>query len=166
MINLYGELTGFESICHLICSNKFKTSIVSIPSPFEQNSIIELLITKKKSTKRTVKLVGSSPMITCDVSLSGTVLSMGKKINISSEENLKLIGEYASSFLKEKILNYLYKTSKDLHCDIDSFGKHLYSKYLTISDFEKLNWLNIYKDSYFDVNISVSVNSSNLIIKD
>ena len=105
-------------------------------------------------------------MITCDVSLTATVLSMGKKLDISSDENLKLIGEYASSFLEDKILDYLYKTSKELHCDIDAFGKHLYSRYLTLSDFEKLDWLNIYKDSYFDVNVSLSVNSSNLVIKD
>lgn len=163
---LVGELNAFESICHLICSNKFESSVISIPSPFDQNGIIDIYVSKKFSTKRDVKIVNNTPYITCNVYLNATVSSMGANIDVSSTENLNLISEYANSFLKEKITDYLYKTSKELHCDIDSFGSEIFSDYLTISDFEKVDWLNIYKDSFFDVNVEVSIRGSHLVIKD
>ena len=163
---LVGELNAIESICHLICSNKFEDSVISIPSPFDQNGIIDISVSKKFSTKRDVKLVNGTPYITCNVYLNASVSSMGANIDVSSTENLNLISKYANSFLKQKITDYLYKTSKELHCDIDSFGSELYSDYLTVSDFEKVDWLNIYKDSYFDVNVNVSIRGSYLVIKD
>lgn len=163
---LVGELDGFETMCHLICSNKFGSSVISIPSPFEENGIIDLSISKNSATKREVELVNGSPYITCDISLNATVLSMGNEIDVSTNENIAIISEYANSYLEEKILDYLYKTAKQLHADIDCFGKHLYADYLTIEEFEKIGWLEIYQDSYFDVHVDVTVKSSNLLIKD
>ena len=91
---------------------------------------------------------------------------MGNEIDVSNEENIKLINEYAESYLEEQLLSYLYKTSKELGTDIDAFGKDTLIKYLTMDDFEKSNWLHIYEDSFFDVNVDVNVKSSNLLIKD
>ena len=67
----------------------------------------------------------------------------------------------------EKVISsYLYKTSKEFHSDIVGFGRKLSKNYLTIKDFKALDWLNIYKNSFFEVDVTVHVRSSQLILKD
>ena len=48
---LVGELTGIESLAHLMVTNTFVSSNITVPSPFSQNEIIDLSITKNKDTK-------------------------------------------------------------------------------------------------------------------
>ena len=163
---LVGELDGFECICHLMCVDEFESTTITIPSPFNQNSIVDLYVYRKSAIQKDVKLVNGTPYITCNIHLNANVLSIGPDTDLSSVENMDIIAEYASSYLEEKFTEYLYRTSKEFHCDIDSFGTELYSDYLTISDFEKVDWLNIYKDAYFDVDVDISIRSSYLIIND
>lgn len=162
---LVGELTGIESLCHLLVTNKFKSSSITIPSPFEQNGIIDLSITRNKNTSNTVQLVNGYPYIKCSINIDGAVLSASNDFDFTKEDNLRILEEYAKSYLQEKIASYLYKTSKEFNADIVGFGRQLSKNYLTLSEFDELNWLNLYKDSFFEVDVTVNVRSSQLIVK-
>lgn len=162
---LVGELTGIESLAHLMVTNSFVSSVISIPSPFTQNEIIDLSITKNKNTKNEVELVNGYPYIKSSINLDATIFSSGEGLDFTQDENLKVLEEYAQSYLKDKILTYLYKTSKEFHSDIVGFGRKLSKNYLTIEQYRKINWQNLYKDSFFDVDVTVNVRSSELILK-
>ena len=43
---------------------------------------------------------------------------------------MKQIEEACNKYLSENITNYLYKTSKEYHSDIDGFGKHAVKYFL------------------------------------
>lgn len=161
---LIGELAGIDSVCHLMCTNKFNSSTISFPSPFNQNSIMDLSIQENGKADIDVHLLNGSPYIKIKVPLLATVASMEYKLNLSSSENIIAIENYAASYLKEKMLNYLYATSKNYHCDIANFGKYLTPMYLTKEDWEKVDWLHLYADSVFDVEIEVQVKSSYLLV--
>ena len=62
-------------------------------------------------------------------------------------------------------LEYLYKTSKEFKSDINGFGNFAAKNFLTISEFENYDWLNKYKDSFFNVEINTSVKSGMLILE-
>ena len=148
-----------------MCSNKFESSSISIPSPFKQNSIINISISKRAAPIIDVNLVNSTPYIKCTIFLDGIVSSLGKEVDLSSQDNLDLISDYSCSFIKEQMKEYLYKTSKQLHSDIDNFGSKLLFSYLTTEEFEKINWLELYKDSYFDISVICNVKGSYLVVK-
>ena len=162
---LVGELNAINSICHLICTNEFQSSTISIPSPFNQNELMDLFIQLDKNNNINVSIINGSPYIEIKAYLQSYVSSMEYNLDLTSQENIELIQEYASSYLKSKMLEYLYSTSKDFHTDIVDFGKYSATNYLTVSEWQKLDWKRIYPDSFFDVDIQVKVKSGNLLVK-
>lgn len=161
---LIGELTGIDSICHLMCIDEFNSTTITVPSPFNQNEFIDLSIQEKGHTNVKVSLLNGSPYIKIKIPLVASVSSMEFGLDLSSNENIDALENYAKSYLEEKLLEYLYKTSKDYHADIAGFGESLTSKYLTNEDWDKVNWLELYVDSTFDVEVSVDIKSSYILI--
>ena len=159
-----GELNGFESICHLIISNKLKNAQIRIPSPIEQLDYIDLYIELKKDTQNSLYLVNGSPYITSNINVVARIHSMNEGINLDDTEVVSKIEEYAENYLETNIDSYLYKTSKELHADIDSFGLYALKYFIYTYDWEDYNWLHHYQDSFFNVNVNVDLNSSYLLV--
>lgn len=160
---LVGELSSIETLCHLIITNQMEECIVSIPSPFDEDSIIDLYFTLEDDTKNDVKIVNGSPYIDSEIKLNAKILSSDKNSNYFEEENLRLIESYANSYMKSQVESYLYKVAKDFGSDIDLFGRHAVKYFLTWDDWVAYNWVENYKNSFFHVDVEVSVISSYLI---
>lgn len=161
---LVGELNGFESICHLIISNKLKNAQIRIPSPIEELDYIDLYLELDKNTKSSVNLVNGSPYISSEIKLTAKMQSMNSNINLKNDEIVSKIEASAKSFLEKHIIDYLYKTSKELHADIDSFGLYGLKYFNTKAEWEEYNWLHHYRDAFFDIDVDVNLRSSYLLL--
>jgi len=162
---LVGELNNIETLCHMIVSNILENATITIQNPYDYNHRISMHINLEKDTNCDVKIVNGYPYITCDVSISGYVLSMSDTLDLSSEETLRTINESVNSYLEYCIESYLYKTAKDFGADIDNFGSHILHKYLTSNEWNNSDWLNNYKNSFFDVNVKSNIVSGYLFNK-
>lgn len=160
---LVGELTAMESLCHSIVTNRMEECILSVPSPFDENSIIDLYITYEDKTKNDVELINGSPFISTKVCLNAKVLSASRTSNFFEEENLKLVEEYAKSYITSEIEKYLYKLSKDYGTDIDLFGRYAVKHFSTWDEWINYNWLDNFQNAFFKVEANVEVVSSYLI---
>lgn len=154
---LVGELTGMESLCHLLVVNKFNSATISIPSPFNSNSIINLYLTTPKDSETSVELVNGTPYIKCNVYVTGNITSLDENLDYSNEDNLRLIEDYTNSYLEQNISAYLYKTAKEYNCDIANFGSHVIGNYLTWDDWIESDWLYNYQNSFFSVNVNSNI---------
>ena len=161
---LVGELNGLESICHLIISNKLKNAQIRIPSPIESLDYIDLYIELDKDTKNSVLLVNGSPYITSNIRISGKMQSMNDNIDLEDENIVAQIEQYAQNYIKQNMYNYLYKSSKELHADIDSFGLHALKYFYNTSEWNEYNWPNRYKDAFFEVTVDFNLRSSYLLV--
>lgn len=162
---LVGELNSIETLCHLIITNSLDNAVVTIPNPFHYDRNIALSIGLYHKTSNSVELINNYPLITSDIKIIANVNSMDYNIDLSNGNNLKLIEEYLETYLKENILNYLYKTSKEFRSDIAGFGKYAIPKYLTWEDWIESDWLNNYQNSIFKVNLEANVESGYLYTK-
>lgn len=163
--SLVGELNSIETLCHMIVSNKLQNATITIPSPINSNSNISLYINLKKPTKNNVKIVNDYPYITSNVFVTGYVLNVDNSLDLTNEESVQEINNAVSAYLNYCISSYLYKTSKDFHSNIDDFGVQLIHNYLTNDHWKRADWLNNYKNSFFDVNVECNIVSSNLFNK-
>lgn len=162
---LIGELTGLETLCHLIITNKLDNATVSISNPFDYNNYISLSIGLLNKTVHNVELVNNSPFIECDVKIIADVSSMDYNIDLSDPDNLEQIEDSLKQYLEDEILKYLYKTSKEFQSDIVGFGKYAMSKYLTWQDWIDSDWLDNYQNSVFKLDVEVNVESGYLYTK-
>lgn len=162
---LVGELTGMESLSHLLVVNQFESATISVPDPYNSDSEINLYITPSKSSKSSVKLVNGTPYIECNVTLIGNIKSLNKDLDYSNENTLKTIEQYANSYLEQEISSYLYRTSKEYKSDIGNFGRHVISNYLTWDDWIKSDWLSNYENAFFTVNVDTTIKNGQLYTK-
>lgn len=156
---LVGELDGMETICHLIVTDNLESCILPIPDPFNINSNVDLRIDKKRAPSIDVQLINGAPYISVEVYLEGIGLSLDESTNYNSSEDIKVLNTYAEEYLKLQLLDYLYKTSKEYNSDISGFGKYVLSDYLTWDEWLNSNWLENYKNSFFDVKVNMDINS-------
>lgn len=166
---LVGELTGLDSICHILVNNELKSCIISIPSPLDSSNTldnyIDLNLTSEKKTNSQVYFENGNPYITVDVYLIAQGLSMNDNLDYDSVSQIHDIEVSSASYISKQITNYLYKTSKEFESDICEFGNYALKKYLTIDDWYASDWLNNYKNSTFDVNVHLKLKSGNLFDK-
>lgn len=108
-------------MCHLIVTNKLEECVITIPSPFDPDYVIDLYMTLDEDTKNDVNFVNNAPYISSKIKLTSKILSADKSSNYFKEDNLKLIEEYANSYMKAQVEDYLYTISKDYNSDIALF---------------------------------------------
>lgn len=162
---LIGELTGMDTICHLIITNNLNMATISIPSPFSNSSTISLYISLNKKTKNSISFLNGFPYIASKIYVSANILSLDDNIDYTKSNNLKLIEDNLNTYLTSKIYDYLYATSKVYKSDISGFGKLARRHYLTTQDWESSFWLSNYQNTFFSVEVSSTINSSYLFNK-
>lgn len=161
---LVGELNSYDTICFLNFRNKVDRFLISIPDPFDSNETLDIYVTPKSSPK--IKVDTSSSLyidIKCD--FTAQIYSMSNNSKYLSDDVLDTISNSCNSYLENMFLEYLYKTSKEFKSDINGFGNFAAKNFLTISEFENYDWLNKYKDAFFNVEINTSVKSGMLILE-
>lgn len=164
---LCGELSAIESICHLLITNQLDSCIVSINNPIskEQNEKMELLVFPVKKTDVKVNIKDDKPYISIKLSLDADIMTLDKGINYETDEVLSKISDETKKYLNEQIINYLNKVSKEYGVDIDLFSLKGPAHFATISEWEKFNWDEKFKNAVFDVDIDINVLSTMLITK-
>lgn len=160
---LVGELNALETIAFLTIRNKVDRFLLSIPDPINNNEYLDLYLTPKSSTSIDVDTSTSSPYIKIKCNFTAQIYSMSENSKYLSNDVLNAVSNSCDSYLESMFLDYLYKTSKDFKSDINGFGIFAAKNFLTTNQYENYDWLESYKDAFFDVQVNTSVKSGMLI---
>lgn len=162
---LIGELSGPETIYHLLMLNKLQSCVISVPiskSKPDDNidGTIDLYFSQKSKTKISVDTNGDNPTINIDIFLDADILTIEDSSNYDTQDNLNLLSYNAETYLNNSLNSYLTKISKELKCDIDGFANFAKRNFLTVSDWKSYDWKSKYENANFVVNSHVNVNAS------
>lgn len=160
---LVGELNALDTMAFLSIRNNVDRFLVSIPDPLNNNEYLDIYLTPKGSTNVKVDTSTSSPYIKIKCEFTAQIYSMSENSKYLSNDVLDAVSNSCNTYLESMFLDYLYKSSKNLKSDINGFGVFASKNFLTTNDFENYDWLESYKNSFFDVNIDTSVKSGMLI---
>lgn len=159
---MVGTLSPFHTIAHLIIEDDLESCIITIDNPMNKKAKIDLNLQKLKSSDIDIELINGTPIIEINLFVQATIASSGEEFDYTSISNINAVEKATNEYLEKITKEYLYLISKDYNSDIVGFYGYLASKYLTTDQFDKVHWNEIFKDSYFNVNISTRVNSSHL----
>lgn len=160
---LVGELSAEETLYHLLIQDELESCYISIPRAEVGKNPIDLYIYNKKKPKIKVDIVNGTPFIHLDIKLEAKMLSLDGSYSDISEEKLKEYSTSANQYIKNKIEQYLYRTSTEFQSDINGFGKYARYHFSTMEDFQNYHWIDNYKNSFFDVNVNTNVQSAFLL---
>ncbi len=159
----YGELSSKETISFLAINHKVDRFLVSVPDPEDANHNLDIYLTPINSPSITVDTSTASAYIKIKIDLTGQIYSMSENSNYLNPAILDNLSNTCNKYVEANISNYLYKTSKEFHSDINGLGNHALKNFFTTKDFDTYNWLDNYKDAFFDVEVNTSVKSSMLL---
>lgn len=160
---LVGELTAFENLLHLILTNQFESSVISIDNPYKENSAIDIALYFHKNTKINAKLVNGSPYVKSTIYLNARLLSVDKISESLTPEKIEELELLINSYLENAFLDYQYKTAKVFESDIDNVGKNLIKNFKNDNEWNNYNWPSNYKNTFFDVDVKTNIKSSFLL---
>ena len=162
---LVGELNAIETISYLTIKNNVDRFLVSVPDPYHSDSYLDIYLSPENSTHITVNTDNGAPYITIKLKLSGQIYSATSSSDFSDPAVLEQISSACNSYIEKTFSDFLYKTAKEFKSDICGLGRYALSNFLTTEQFKKYNWLESYKDSFFEVKVDTSVKSSMVILK-
>ena len=162
---LVGELDAIETVCFQILKNNINSFIISVPSPEDNNTNIDLLVTPKGSSKIKVDIVNGSPFIKIDGAFNAKIYSMDENASYLNPDVISSLSNTCDRYLESVLLNYLYKTSVEFKSDISGIGKYALSKFSTNTEFKNYNWVDNYVNSTFKVTVDTTVDSGFLLNK-
>lgn len=160
---IVGELDALETVCFMTLKNDINRFLISVPDPVHNGNYIDIYFMPYDSTSIKVDTSSSSPYIQIKVKLSGKIYSMSEDSSYLQPDVLDAISNNCNSYLQYAISNFLYKTSKDFHCDIVGFGQNALGNFYTTKQLDNYKWLESYKNAFFDVKVDTSVESGMLI---
>lgn len=162
---IVGELNGLETMIYLLMDNKLKSAQISIPNPYYPAETMDIKIKPNSNTKCSVDLVNGTPYIKINIDILTRLMTMDTGTDTLNEERVKKVEEYTNKYLKEHILSYLYRVSKDFKTDINGFGRFACKNFLVWDDWLNYNWLHKFESATFNVNVNSNFKSSYLLME-
>ena len=163
---MIGRADVLDSISHLILTNKLKEALITIPNPFNNDSHIDLKKKKKKNSQINISMINNTPFIISNIFLTANIKTSGKHFDYTKNSNIETVEYYAEKYIENKVSNYLYKLSKDYDADVLGFQRILSKNCLTNSELEDLKFKEVFKDSYFNTNVDLQIESTHLFSKE
>ena len=163
---LIGNLSVLDSIAYSLITNRLDSSVISIKNPNNPEQLIDISVKQIKDPKETCHLVNNYPFIEIDLTLEYGVLTSPIDINTAILAQNNLLEETINSYVQKMILNFLYEASHRYNVDICNFRNQISKKYLTSKEFEKIHWNEIYKESFFKVNINGRIKATGTFSKE
>lgn len=157
------NLDVLDSVAYSIITNNINLCTITVPDPFFTDEYLDLTISPKKDTSINIDLVNGYPYIQINCYFECSLNSMNDYYNYESTKNIEIIENAVNEYLENLILDFLYKISQEYNLDICDFKNIISSNYLTLDEFNKIDWQSIYKYSSFNVNVETSIEYSGLL---
>ena len=157
-----GTLSPEETLWYSLLKNEVDKFLVSIDNPNNENEKIDITLNSLSSVYFDVNVDSDKPKINIKFNLNGKILNSTDQISIY-KENIR-INDDLKKHLQSKILDYLYKTSKEYNSDIECFYKVAKKEFLTNSDLNDYNWEENYKNAEFNIEFNDDI-ITNLLIE-
>ena len=161
--SMVGELNAIETLSFMCITDQINGFLITMPDPYNEENYIDVYLTPTRKTKFDVSFVNGSPFIKLDCNFKGQIYSMTSESNYLKPETLEDVSNACNYYMKYIITEFLYKSAKEFNADIVGIGKHSLKSFLTFDEYADYNWLENYKNSFFDVNIDVNVKSASLL---
>ncbi len=163
---MVGTLSPSETIAHLMISNELDSCMISVDDPIYKSNVTDINLKKVTAPIIDVDLINNTPYITINISLKGSINSAGEEFDYTALNNIRQIEQAANEYLESLLKEYLYSISKKYNADIAGFGGILASKFMTVDEYHKMHWNEIFKDSFFEVHVDTEITSSHLFNKE
>ena len=159
-----GRLSGIQTIIHNILTNKLDSATLSLLSPIDNKSIINIKLSLAKNTDINISYNESTkiPNIECSINLEGKILSAATNYAFNNSDDLNRLKMAINNKIAYETNNYLKKISYEYNSDIVGFFGYLKRHFLTYDELKNIKWDESFKNATFNINSNIELTSNYL----
>jgi len=153
---MVGRLTQKEAsiFALMMGSNNINLDIVD---PFDNRFKVLSNLKKERSSRTKVTFKNGKPIITIDLNLDINVQSAQSDYDYGNPKNADILNKAYKEMLEKEIEKLLRKVTYEYKSDIFGFGIIARKNFLTIDDWEKANWTDVFPEAKYIVRLNTEV---------
>lgn len=152
-----GSLDSQETSIYALMTGSIDSIKLEVKDPLDERYKILSNIRKDKSSKTRVQVDGNKPQINVDLNLHADIEAVQSNINYSDAAKLQKVQKEYETYIKNEMNSLLSKATYEYKSDIFGFGQTAKKNYMSISQWEKAKWHEIFPGSAYKIRVTVTV---------
>lgn len=161
---MVGYLDSYETRYYLMVMGKYKRGILTINDKHKPGYAIPVDIRLGRGPKVKGHFENGKPIIDIKLNIEADIGAIQSRINYEKADMIEDLNSQISTQIENGIRNTIEKAQKDLKADIFGFGHKMVDYFSTIQEWEQYNWFPRFPEATVNVNVSVNVRRTGLMI--
>ncbi|EPR08294.1 Ger(x)C family spore germination protein [Ruminiclostridium papyrosolvens] len=154
---MIGSLDSAETSIYALMTGSIDNIKLEVRDPLDERYKILSNVSKDRSSNTSVQVYGNKPEINIDLNLHADVEAVQSNINYSDPAKLQKVQKEYEDYIKNEMNSLLTKTSYECKSDIFGFGQIAKKNYMTISQWDKVKWHEIFPNAIYRIRVSMTV---------
>ncbi len=160
---LTGTLNADETRYFMMVVNEFKHGILTIEDKKHRGMAIPFDLRPGRKPDIKVRFDKSTPIIDINLNIEADIVGIQSGMHYESIDKINELNEQLKASIQDGVQKTVEKVQKQMGTDIFGFGYYAASKFITINDFEKYNWLSHFIDAKINVVVHTNVRRTGLM---
>ena len=160
---LTGTLNADETRYFMMVINEFKHGILTIEDKKHPGLAIPFDLRPGRKPDIKVRFDKSTPVIDVNLNIEADIVGIQSGMHYESLDKIEELNGLLKDNIENGVRKTIEKVQKQMGTDIFGFGYYASSKFLTINDFEKYNWLSHFIDAKINISVYTNVRRTGLM---
>lgn len=160
---LIGTLNADETRYFMMIINDFKHGILTVEDKKNPGMAIPFDLRPGRKPHIKVRFDKSTPIIDVKLNIEADIVGIQSGMHYESLDRIKELNGLLKGCIEEGAKKTIEKVQKKMGTDIFGFGYYAASKFLTIKDFEKYNWLSHFTDAKINLSVYTNIRRTGLM---
>ena len=161
---MVGSLNSFETRYLLMITGDFKRGIITIADKDDPEMAIPLDVRLGRRPKIKAHFENGKPVIDVKLVIESDVGAIQSREDYERMNKINDLNNQLKEYIKSGIDKTIEKTQKELGTDIFGFGGYVARCFSTVPEFERYNWLAKYPNAKVNVDVSVNIRRTGLMM--
>lgn len=162
---MVGELTGDDSRYLNMITGEMDQGFLLVSDPQKRQSPVGLRLRQARKPVIKVHLESSRPVIELHIYQEPEIVGLPSGVNYESPELKPVLEKELADVIERRCREVITRTQDEFKSDIFGFGRYAKMQFLTVQDFEKLAWNEIYPTAELDITAHVKIRRTGLMFK-
>ncbi|AEY66489.1 Ger(x)C family spore germination protein [Clostridium sp. BNL1100] len=160
---LTGTLNADETRYFMMIINEFKHGILTVEDKKNPGMAIPFDLRPGRKPDIKVRFDKSKPVIDLNLNIEADIVGIQSGMHYESIDKMNELNGLLKGSIEDGVSKTVEKVQKQMGTDIFGFGYYAASKFLTINDFEKYNWLSHFIDAKINVSVYTNIRRTGLM---
>ncbi|EGD48501.1 germination protein, Ger(x)C family [Ruminiclostridium papyrosolvens DSM 2782] len=160
---LVGTLNAEETRYFLMVVNEFRHGILTIEDKRHPGMAIPFDLRPGRKPDIKVSFDKSTPIIDVNLNIEADIVGIQSGMHYESTDRIKELSDLLKDTIEGGVSKTIKRVQKQMGTDIFGFGYYAASKFITINDLEKYNWLSHFIDAKINVSVRTNIRRTGLV---